>query len=161
MLIHDFLSFYAREQPAAPCVVLDERVLSYKQVQAQSNQLANALIEAGLEQGERFAILSKNSMEMVIAYMAGSIAGLVPVPLNWRLAPPEWAYIFNDANAKLLIAEREFCAGIDGVRSQLTALGEYIAIGTGTPPAWRDWSECRTTRNRNSSWRWPDRRSTS
>jgi len=138
MLIHDFLNFFAREQPEAVCMILDERELSYRQVQTLSNQLANAMIAAGLGQGDRFGFLSKNSMETVIAYLAGSISGLVPVPLNWRLAPPEWQYILNDANVKLLIAEEEFCAGIDSVRSRLAGIREFVSIGSSAPPGWRE-----------------------
>jgi acyl-CoA synthetase (AMP-forming)/AMP-acid ligase II len=137
MLVHDYLKFHAREQPDAVCMILDQRELSYGQVQAKSRQLANALIEAGLEQGDRFGVLARNSMETVIAYLAGSNAGLVPVPLNWRLAPPEWQYILNDANVKLLIAEEEFCAGIESVRSRLPGILEYLSAGTPVPPGWQ------------------------
>jgi len=137
MLVHEFLDFFAREQPDAPCMILDHRELSYGQVQKHCNQLAHALIEAGLEPGDRFGFLAKNSIETVIAYLAGSTAGVVPVPLNWRLAPPEWQYILDDARVKLLMAEMGFCAGIDSVRSQLPGIHSFVSIGPETPADWQ------------------------
>jgi acyl-CoA synthetase (AMP-forming)/AMP-acid ligase II len=138
MLIHDFLTFFAREQPDTPCLLLDDRVLSYSQLYERSNQLANALLEAGLQQGERFTFLGRNSIETVIAYLAGSIAGLVPVPLNWRLAPPEWEYIVRDANARLAIVEQEFCSGMDSIRGKLPDIRVWISV---EPPAGAGWTD--------------------
>lgn len=138
MLVHDYLKFFAREQPEAPCVVLGDRILSFGQVQAQSNQLANAMLDSGLEKGERFAFLAKNSIETVIAYMAGSTAGLIPIPLNWRLAPSEWEYIIDDARPGLLFSEGEFRAGIDNIRGNLDSVRQYVSIGGSTS---RDWSD--------------------
>jgi acyl-CoA synthetase (AMP-forming)/AMP-acid ligase II len=54
----------------------------------------------------RIAMLSKNSIELVLLYFAASKAGIVPVPFNYRLTPAEWSYIVNDAGAKVFIATR-------------------------------------------------------
>jgi len=136
MLVHDYLDFFAREQPDAICMSLEQRQLSYRQVQEQSRQLANAMIASGLQHGDRFAVLTKNSMETVLAYMAGSISGLVPVPLNWRLASPEWQYIANDAGVKLIIAEQEFSCGIDSVREQLPEVRVFVSVGENEQSDW-------------------------
>ena len=141
MLVHDYLTFFAREQPDAPCLVLDDRVLSYSQLQERSHQLANALLQAGLQQGERFTFLGRNSIETVIAYLAGSIAGLVPVPLNWRLAPPEWEYIVRDAHARLAIVEQEFCNGMDSIREHFPEMCAWISIGPPAATGWTDFEE--------------------
>ncbi len=141
MLIHDYLNYFAREQADAPCLVLDDSVLTYRQLQAHSNRLARALTGTGLVQGDRFAVLCKNSMETVIAYLAGSTAGLVPVPLNWRLAPPEWEYIIKDAQAGLLMAEHAFCAGIDSIRQHLSGIKAWISIGDTRLAHWTEFND--------------------
>jgi len=46
-------------------------------------------VRAGLQIGDRIAMLSKNSIEYVLLYFAASKAGVVPVPLNYRLAPAD------------------------------------------------------------------------
>jgi len=138
MLLHDYFDYYAREQGGVDCIIQEDVVLTYAMVLERANRLANALLEAGLTAGDRFALLSKNSAEMVIIYLAGSKTGIVPVPLNWRLAPPEWAYIINDAGAKLLIAETAFCPGIDAVRADLGMVEKTIAMGQSVPEGWDD-----------------------
>ncbi|MEO1933363.1 MAG: AMP-binding protein [Myxococcales bacterium] len=87
MLMHDFLDFYAREQPGAEFLVLDDRVLNYSQALEDVNRLSNAMVASGLGVGDRFAFLSKNSIETVITYLAASRCGAVPVSPSigdWR-----------------------------------------------------------------------------
>ena len=129
MLLHDFLDFHARDNGAVDCVLQENRTLNYAQMFERVNRLANALVKAGLGVGDRFALLSKNSIEMVMIYLAASRVGAVSVPLNWRLAATEWAYIIDNADAKLIIAESEFCSGIDSVREKLPSVSLAIAVG--------------------------------
>src|SRR5688572_3142024 len=104
MLLHDFLDYRAREQGQAEFAIHGDRRITYRAAQAEVHRLANALISCGLQSGDRMAILSKNSIEFMLLYFAASEAGLVTIPLNYRLAPAEWSYILNDAQAKVLFA---------------------------------------------------------
>jgi fatty-acyl-CoA synthase len=133
MLVHDFFDFHARENGDVECLVQDDRTLSYAEVQQRVNRLANALANAGLGVGDRLAVLSRNSIEMVVIYLAASKAGAVPVPLNWRLAPQEWAYIIDNAEAGLVFAEAGFCSAIDSIRADIPALSRSIVIGSQDP----------------------------
>jgi len=133
MLLHDFLDFHARENGAVECLIQDDRTLSYAQMLERVNQLANAFVKAGLGVGDRFALLSKNSIEMVVIYLAASKVGAVPVPLNWRLASPEWAYIIDNAEAALIVAEAEFCSGVDSIRVDIPSVSQSIAVGLQDP----------------------------
>ena len=60
----------------------------------------------GSGRGARVAFLSKNSIEYALMFYGASKAGVVPVPLNYRLAPPEWSYIVNDARARAAVRAR-------------------------------------------------------
>ena len=42
------------------------------------------------------------------------------MPLNYRLAPPEWRYILNDAGAKLIFAQDALAQALGPVRGELT-----------------------------------------
>jgi acyl-CoA synthetase (AMP-forming)/AMP-acid ligase II len=129
MRLHDYLEFYARENPDVDFAVLGDRTLTYAEADARANQLANAFVQAGLQKGDRFAYLSKNSLEYPIVYFGASKAGVVPVPLNYRLAPPEWSYIINDSQSKMLLSSAEYQDGIDGIRGELETVGRYISMG--------------------------------
>src|SRR5215471_4222656 len=104
MRLHDLLEHRARASPELEFAVDGSRRLLYGEADAQANRIAHALLAAGLLPGDRFAVLAKNCLELALLYYAGSKAGVVPVPLNYRLAPSEWAWIANDAQAKLLVA---------------------------------------------------------
>ena len=138
MRLHDFLEFWARTTPDADFAVFRGERISYAQADARANRIAHALAASGLEPGERAAILARNCADYALFYFAASKAGMVPVPLNYRLAPPEWAFILGDAGAKLLIAQTSLAEAIDPVRGELTAIKRAIALGT-APAGWEEW----------------------
>jgi acyl-CoA synthetase (AMP-forming)/AMP-acid ligase II len=138
--LHDFLDVWAERQPDAEFAVQGERRLSYREARAATNRLANALIGAGLRPGDRIAILAKNCIEYPLLYFAASRVGVVPVPLNYRSAPTEWAYIVDDAGAKLLIVGREYLDAVDAVSSEMGPIEGFVGLGVApgemAPPGW-------------------------
>ena len=77
--------------------------------------------------GDRIAILSKNSIEYFLIYLAAARAGVVPIPLNYRLAPAEWSYILNDSGARLILAAGDYAREIDAIRGELMSIERFIA----------------------------------
>ena len=141
MRLHDYLEYHALTRPDNDFAIHGARKIRYDEADAEANRLAHALIAAGLGVGDRFAYLSKNSIDMAILYFAASKAGAVPVPLNYRLAPPEWAYIIEDAGAKLVVACGEYPKGIESIRGELKSPQRFFALGD-VPDGWesyRDW----------------------
>lgn len=139
MRLHDYLDYRAREHADGEFAVQGDRRVTYREALAEVNQLANAFVSSGLQLGDRIAILSKNSIEYAITYYAASKAGVVPVPLNYRLAPGEWAYIINDAGVKLLIAADEYVNAIDPVRSELKTVERYVAVNVAGLEGWEEY----------------------
>jgi acyl-CoA synthetase (AMP-forming)/AMP-acid ligase II len=143
MRLHDYLDYRAREHAQGEFAADGDRHVTYAEALAGANRLANALVASGLKTGDRIAVLSKNSVEYALAYFACSKAGVVPVPLNYRLAAPEWAYIINDSGAKLLIAADEFVSAIDGVRGELTSVQRFVGVnieGMDGTEGWEDYA---------------------
>ncbi len=138
MRLHDALDYHARARSDADFATQDGRPLSYRQAGAATERIAAALAGVGLGPGDRLAILSKNSIEYVLLYYAASRVGVVPVPLNYRLAPAEWAWIVNDARVRLLIAAAEYVGAVDGIRDALGKVEHFVAIGAGAD-AWTPW----------------------
>ena len=136
MRLHDFLDYRAREQGEAEFAIHGDRSITYREAQAEVHRLANALIGCGLQPGDRMAILSKNSIEYILLYFAASKAGLVTIPLNYRLAPAEWSYILNNAEAKILFAASDYPTEVEAIRSELKTVGQFIAIGALRTPGW-------------------------
>ena len=138
MRLYDFLDFRAREQPSAEFAVHGENRITYHDALVQSNRIANALVNAGLRVGDRIAILSKNSIEYMLFYFACAKAGVVPVPLNFRLAPTEWLYILNDSEAKIIFAAHGFWQDVDSIRDGAQFIQQYVAMDGDGADGWQD-----------------------
>ncbi|CAN0485335.1 unnamed protein product, partial [Discosporangium mesarthrocarpum] len=103
--------------------------LTYRELAARVNRLANALLALGLERGDRVAILDWNSHRYAEAYYACAVAGLTFLPLNSRLAAPELEYIFNDSDARAVLLSTPFLEVYDEVRSNAPSLEFSIGMG--------------------------------
>jgi acyl-CoA synthetase (AMP-forming)/AMP-acid ligase II len=140
MRLFDLLDFRAREQGDAEFAVQGERCITYREALAAANRQANAMIGAGLQIGDRIGILSKNSIEYVLLYFAAAKAGVVPVPLNYRLAPAEWRYILNHAGARLLIAAGDCQQSVDSIRRELM-VERFITLDSLNTSGWDDYHD--------------------
>src|SRR5262245_15508873 len=116
MRLHEPFEYHARTTPERICAIDGDRRLTYAETAAQVNRLVNALHAAGLRTGDRFAWASRNSADMVVAFLAASKSGTVALPLNWRLAPVEWRRILVHGGARLLVSQAEFTADLDEAR---------------------------------------------
>ncbi len=141
MRLHDYLDYHAREHADVEFAVLGDRSMTYAEAAAEANRLANAFVSAGLEMGDRVAILSKNSIEYPLLFYAAAKAGVVPVPLNYRMAAPEWVYMMNDAQAKMLVASAAYVSVVDGFRSELKAVERFVAIDADGVEGWDDYRQ--------------------
>jgi acyl-CoA synthetase (AMP-forming)/AMP-acid ligase II len=138
--LHDFLDYWAREQPAAEFAVGGGGSLTYAEAAAGANRLARRLIALGCS---RVAVLAKNASWYPLVYFAAAKAGVVVVPLNWRLAPAEWVGVLNDAEPSALIVDEDHAADADGMRAELhtvehvvgrDALERWLTEGPATAP---------------------------
>lgn len=144
MRLHDFLEYWARERPHGEFGVHGTRRLTYREALGRANALANAFIDAGLQIGDRVAVLGKNSLEYALLYYGASKAGVVPVPLNYRLSPPEWRYIIKDAQARFLITASEYVTAVEAIRGELETVERFVAIGAPGTAGWEDFQHWMT-----------------
>lgn len=140
MRLHDFLDYWAREQPNGEFAVQGGRCLTYAQAQATANRLANALVGAGLGVGDRVAVLAKNSIEYVLVLFGASKVGVVPVLMNYRLAPPEWVFVVDDAHARMLLVGSAFVESVESVRDDLPSVEQFVALDGPAPVGWQAYS---------------------
>ncbi len=107
----------------------------------RSCRLANALLGLGLGKGDRFAVLAYNSLEWLEIYAAAAKAGLVVVPINFRLVGHEIRYIVENAEASALIVQDELLGAVEAIHADLPVpSANYIHFGDRPCPAgYRDY----------------------
>src|SRR5437763_2427407 len=98
----------AETQPERIALTFENRDTSYATLDCRANQVANGLITAGLRPASRVALLDKNHDSFFEIWFGAAKANAVLVPVNWRLAGPEIAFIVNDAEAEILFVGAEF-----------------------------------------------------
>jgi long-chain acyl-CoA synthetase len=81
---------------------------SYAELEARANQVANVLVDAGIEPGDRVALYLENSLQFPEALFGVIKAGAVAVPLNHRMDLDRLAYILGDADARALVGSAVF-----------------------------------------------------
>ena len=112
------------------------RSLTFKQWNERCNRLANGLLDRGLKKGDRLAILAYNCLEWLEIYGACAKAGLVAVPIMFRLTPSEYSYIVNNAECAAFIAEKPFIKDLDEAKDDLDLpANRYFFFGDKEAPA--------------------------
>src|SRR3974377_778237 len=81
----DALRAHARIYHDPPGAHAPSRLMTFREWNARSCRLANALLALGLQKGDRVAVLAYNCVEWMEIYAAAAKAGLVAVPINFRL----------------------------------------------------------------------------
>ncbi len=118
-----------KELDAAKEAVVDgERRLSYGELEGLTNQLAHGLHQMGVRHGDRCAILAYNCYEYVMTIFAAAKLGIILVPLNWRLSPPELAFNLNDSGTETLLFDESFEDTARGLQAQ-TGIQRMICLG--------------------------------
>jgi long-chain acyl-CoA synthetase len=79
--------------------------VSFRELDALCNAVARGLRKAGLAPGDRIAILSLNRHEFVATLLGAMRAGVVPVPINIKLAPETVRFIVEDAGARVVFSD--------------------------------------------------------
>ncbi len=97
----------------AVAVIDHELSLTWSEFVQRISKLGKVLNQSGINQGDRFGILALNSWRQAEVIHAGQWIGATPVPINFRLAPIEIRSIINDANCKLIVADRQFSHLLD------------------------------------------------
>jgi acyl-CoA synthetase (AMP-forming)/AMP-acid ligase II len=107
-----------------------DRAMTFRTWHRRACRLANALTGLGLSKGDRVCVLAYNCIEWLEIYAATALAGLVAVPINFRLLGPEIRYIVENCEASALIVQDELIDAVEQIRNTLpVAGGNFIIFG--------------------------------
>lgn len=118
--------FFGGQEGGQKAFICGGERLTYGQVYERVRRLASGLLAVGARPGERVGVIMLNCHRYAELYFAADYAGLVPTPLNHRLAPPEVAYILNDAEVSTLVLDPEFAPVYDACAAELKTVQRVI-----------------------------------
>jgi acyl-CoA synthetase (AMP-forming)/AMP-acid ligase II len=137
MVIGETLAHQARVIPDREALVVDERRLTWRQLDAGANRFANALLGLGARHGDRVVLLLGNCVEFVEAYYGLAKIGCISAPVMPRAVASEVTYVAERMRAKFIVAEagaahlvREMTA-TPATRSPATPTVQAIGVGAG------------------------------
>ena len=125
--------------PAAVAIDGDGRRVTFGELGAAADQVAAALVRAGVGRGDRVAFVDRNSTEYWEVFLGALKAGAVLVPLNFRLSAAEIDWALQDSGAVLTVAGSEFAAQVPAGH------GPVVVTGDGDPGPGRE---------RYADWAW-------
>jgi acyl-CoA synthetase (AMP-forming)/AMP-acid ligase II len=143
MDIGNLLSRNARYNPDKPALIFEDQRYTYRQLNQNVNQLANALQDSGIRKGDKIATLLPNCVELLEIYWAVAKLGAVVVPLSTLLLSTGLKSLLKDSDVVMVIAYSGMVATLDQIRNDLDAVasGNFILADSADTPGYRYYHE--------------------
>ena len=119
-------------------VVDGELRWTYAQLFVRCDRWSAVLQAWGVRHGDRVAYIAPNTHAQLTAFYAVPQLGAVLVPLNYRLAAADFAYMIAHSGAKVVCVDRDYLAVVDGLRAQLPQVERWVAL-EGARDGWLDY----------------------
>lgn len=141
----NLLAHHARRCPGQTALTFAGRDFPFAELQAQAHRLANAWLDAGLQPGDKVTTLLPNGVELVTAFWAAAVSGVVIVPCSLLLQANAVATLLRDSESKLVIAHARQAALLDSIRGQLDIAAERFVLtdgdGDGAPAGFQTYAQ--------------------
>src|ERR1700712_5718335 len=126
------LARHALMQPEAAALRFLGQTTTWGELDRRVTALAAALSRRGVEFGDRVLILMLNRTEFIETFLAANLLGAIAVPVNFRMTPPEIAFLVGDCEAKLVVTEPVLAGVATAVRELDPTLPDVIVAGGAT-----------------------------
>ena len=130
MNLGQLLTQSAQQFPQRIGLIQGDQQWTWHQLQERVNAMAHALQQLGVRKGDKILAQSRNNVQMFESCWVAFQLGCVWVPTNFRLSPPEVAYLAQSSHANVMICESVFAQHIDAALEAAPTLQHVIAIGT-------------------------------
>ncbi len=121
--------------PERLAIACGDAEISYRDLEARTNQLAHCLAAAGVGVGDHVGVYGRNSIELVEAFLAAYKLRAIPVNVNYRYVEAELRYLFSEAELKALVFDRQYGDKVAALRPDFPDLRRALAIDDGSGAA--------------------------
>jgi acyl-CoA synthetase (AMP-forming)/AMP-acid ligase II len=125
----DLITRAARFSPDDVALVQGDRRFTHGQHLQRARRLASALHRAGCGRQDRVAVLAMNCTEYAEAFSAAWLSGYILSTVNFRLAPPEIAWVLGDTAPRALVFEAQYAEVVAGLKDALPSIEIFVCIG--------------------------------
>ncbi|MDT5242919.1 MAG: fatty-acyl-CoA synthase [Mycobacterium sp.] len=126
------LARHALMQPDATALRFLGHTTTWGELDRRVTALAGALSRRGVGFGDRVLILMLNRTEFIESFLAVNKLGAIAVPVNFRMTPPEIAFLVSDCQARVVITEAVLAQVATAVRRIDPTLEAVVVAGGGT-----------------------------
>lgn len=137
----DIARYHAQERPDAIALSFEGRETTYDAFNKNTNKVANALLASGVKGDERVAYVGKNSDLYFELLFGAAKMGAVTLPIGWRLAPAEMAYIIQDGKGSLLFVGPEVIDQVETALSELDNPPKVVRMEDSGPDGFVSWRD--------------------
>jgi fatty-acyl-CoA synthase len=149
LVIGEILTVNAMKFPRKIALIMEGEGHTYEQMNAGCNRLANALIQRGIGEGSRIAVLEKTSAQAIQAIFGIAKSGATLVMVNNLLRLRELEFILHDSEPSLLFLGEDFIDTVAPMRGKLPFSHEFISLGQGRPgvTSFQQWADGASSAN--------------
>jgi fatty-acyl-CoA synthase len=113
--------------------------LTYEQLRDRRNRFVHLLRDAGVERGDRVAIMLLNSLDYVALYFAIARMGAIAVRVNFRLSPAELSYLVNDSGCSVVVFHSSRAAQLEPIHGSVSVRRWFCVPDGDSPlPLWAE-----------------------
>jgi len=120
---------HAHEKPGAACLRFRGESVTWSQLRDRVSAVAAAMARRGVTAGQRVAIMMTNRPEFLETMFAANALGAIVVPINFRLAPDEVAFILTDSGAELLVVDQATGPAAAAARAACGREIGFVSVG--------------------------------
>jgi len=124
----EFLTIATAICPDKEAIVFEGNRCTFGQLNERVNRLANALINLGVNKGDRVAVIQVNCNQCVEIYFAVARVGAIYVPLNFRVKGNELTYMLDSSETETIFMGERYVELVDSIKSDLKTVKNFISI---------------------------------
>ncbi len=128
-LVQSFLEESAAQTPNKISLICGEQRLTYAQIEAMANRLAQALITNGVGRGDRVLLFLPNSVELVVSIFATLKANAVFVPVNHSTKADKLRFLAEDCRAAGLVTWQRQAKTAVSLQKSIPSLKTVVIVG--------------------------------
>lgn len=124
----EFLTITNAICPQRTAIVFEGKRYSFAELSDRMNRLSNALLNLGVQKGDRVAILQVNCNQYVEVYYAAAKIGAIFVPLNFRAKQNEITHMLNNSESSIVFVGERYIDLVNSMRPDLSSVKHFVSI---------------------------------